>query len=99
MKASIWLFMVVGLTASAAGAAGKGGRAPDKKTVVKFDGDNIDGDLMRPDGDLMSVRPELDMPSLVVPPASFERAARRTVLSAADAVSPHRAQNTTAGSH
>ena len=63
------------------------------KSIVKFDGDTIDGDLMRPDGDLMAGRPELPMPSLVEPPRSFETARRETILSAADAVASHHAQN------
>jgi hypothetical protein len=56
------------------------------KTIVKFDGDTIDGNLMRPDGDLMAGRPEIPMPSLVQPPRSFDVAERRTLLAAAASV-------------
>jgi hypothetical protein len=57
--------------------------AGSQRTVVRFDDDTIDGNLMRPDGDLVSARPQLAMPSLVTPPRSFDVAARRTLLSAA----------------
>lgn len=73
------------------------GLSADKKQIVKFDGDTIDGDLLRPDGDLMAVRPEIAMPSLVVPPSSFDRAARRTILNAADAVATRRAHSSQTG--
>ncbi len=62
--------------------------AASKRTVVKFDGDTIDGDLVRPDGDLVAVRPELALPNLVQPPKSFDRAARATLLAAAAAARP-----------
>lgn len=65
-------------------------QGPARKRVVTFDGDQIDGDLMRPEGDLLSVRPQLDLPSLVEPPASFARASRRTLLAAADALVNHK---------
>jgi len=57
--------------------------APPTKTVVRFDSDTIDGELMRPEGDLVLARPKLTMPSLVQPPRSFDREARRTILAAA----------------
>lgn len=66
--------------------------ASNKKQIVQFDGDTIDGDLMRPDGDLMAVRPEVAMPNLVVPPSSFQRASQRTLLNAAAALPELRAQ-------
>lgn len=57
-----------------------------KRTVVNFDGDTIDGDLMRPEGDLLAVRPELSLPSLVRAPSNFDRTAQRSLEAAADAV-------------
>ena len=72
--------------------AGGKGLALDKKQIVQFDGDTIDGDLLRPDGDLMAVRPEVAMPNLVVPPATFQRAAQRTLLNAAAALPEIREQ-------
>jgi hypothetical protein len=56
------------------------------KTIVRFDGDTIDGELMRPEGDLVAARPRLDMPNLVEAPRSFGRASRKTLLSAAAAL-------------
>lgn len=73
------------LRAAPTDAAPKSGD-PAGRTVVHFDGDTIDGDLMRPDGDLVSARAAIPMPSLVAPPRSFERASRRTLLSAAAAL-------------
>jgi hypothetical protein len=68
-------------------AAPKGASPPSSgRTIVKFDGDTIDGTLMRPDGDLMAGRPDIPMPSLVQPPRSFQRAAHQTLLVAAGSV-------------
>jgi hypothetical protein len=67
-----------------AGAA-RGVAAEERKPrhVVRFDGDTIDGDRTRPDGELSAVRAPVEPPSLVEAPKSFERASRRTILSAA----------------
>jgi hypothetical protein len=76
-------FLLLVLAASLAHA-----EAPkDKRKVVRFDGDNIDGDLVRPEGDLVAARPALELPSLIEPPKSFEDARRRTRLAAAAALS------------
>lgn len=56
---------------------------PPKRKVVRFDGDDIDGSLTRPEGDLVAARPRLALPSLMEPPKSFEDARRRTRLAAA----------------
>lgn len=83
-----WLLLGIVLAPSVARAQRP---TTPKKTVVRFGGDTIDGSLMRPDGDLFSSRPRLNLPSLVQPPKSFARAARRDLVDAADAVrSPHR---------
>src|SRR5690606_24664695 len=60
------------LVVPAAAAAPKKRPSDDKRTVVRFDDDTIQGDLTRPDGDLVWSRPRLEMPSLVAPPRSFE---------------------------
>lgn len=75
------------LAASPVHAAPKKQLEKDRRTVVRFDDDTIQGDLTRPDGDLVWSRPRLDLPSLVAPPASFDRAAHRTLLAAADTAS------------
>lgn len=84
----VLVLLVLGAgTATANESAPKSGaQAKEKKQVVTFDGDTIDGDLTRPDGDLVSVRPELDWPSLVEAPRSFDAASRRTLLDSADAL-------------
>jgi hypothetical protein len=91
-----FLIGLAALLAAGDAFAAQGGNgkslAADKKQIVKFDGDTIDGDLLRPDGDLMAVRPEMAMPNLVVPPSSFQRASQRTLLNAAGALGDHRAQ-------
>jgi len=86
-----WIGRVVAVTLLAV-TARAGADPPRKpgaagKTVVRFGEDAIDGDLLRPDGDLVSARPEIPMPNLVEPPRSFERAARRTILEAAAGLS------------
>lgn len=83
-QAAALLVLISGMgVASSSVAADKPGR-----NVVRFDGDTIDGDLQRPDGDLMAARPRPAMPSLVEPPRSFERASWRTLMSAAAALVP-----------
>jgi hypothetical protein len=81
-----WIPLVASLGWSTVALAGEAKSPHDgsKRTVVKFDGDTIDGSLMRPDGDLVSSRPDLDLPSLAQPPTSFARASERDVLEAAD---------------
>lgn len=86
--------LLAGLLASlllgALARAGEARAGPPRRTVVRFDGDNIDGRLQRPDGDLVSSRPVLDLPSLARPPSSFTRSSRRDLLEAADAAAPAR---------
>ena len=78
--------VLVGLVLSSAPAlAGEKKEPKEKKTVVRFDGDTIDGDVVRPEGDLVAARPVVEMPSLVRAPSSFEREAARDLESAADA--------------
>lgn len=84
-RRTIGCVMGVLLVVPVAHAAPKKRLADDRRTVVRFDDDTIQGDLTRPDGDLVWSRPRLELPSLVAPPASFERASRRTLLAAADA--------------
>jgi hypothetical protein len=76
------------LLSASAIAAPKATPSSGGKSVVRFDGDSIDGDLQRPDGDLLSARPRPELPNLVQPPHSFERASRRTLMSAAAALKP-----------
>lgn len=52
-------------------------KEPPEETHVRFDGDAIDGDIVRPEGDLVLARPELELPSVVRAPESFESSARR----------------------
>lgn len=80
--------MVAGALLSTAATAQPKPAATGGKSIIRFDGDNIDGDLQRPDGDLMSARPRPAMPSLVQPPRSFDRASRRTLMAAAAALEP-----------
>lgn len=61
-----------------------------KKTVVRFDGDSIDGDVVRPEGELVAARPKVALPSLVHAPKSFARQAARDKLLAADALTADR---------
>src|SRR4051812_8846031 len=84
MKISMSL---AGLVAAGALSSTVARAAPGNgRTIVRFDGDTIDGDLMRPDGDLFSARQDISMPSLVEAPRSFDREARRTLLMAAAAL-------------
>jgi len=53
---------------------------------VRFDDDTIRGDLQRPEGDLVTTPPHDDLPPMARAPASFARAARRSLIEAADAV-------------
>jgi hypothetical protein len=78
----VLILSLFALTASAVPAK----KETAKKTLVHFDGDTIDGTLQRPDGELVSSRPPLLLPSLVKPPSSFERASRTDLLEAADQV-------------
>lgn len=57
--------------------------ANDKRTVIRFDGDSIDGDVVRPEGDLVAARPDVALPSLVKAPESFARQAARDLEAAA----------------
>ncbi|MFM2153656.1 MAG: hypothetical protein RL199_2091 [Pseudomonadota bacterium] len=54
-----------------------------RRTVIRFDGDDIDGSLTRPEGDLVAGRRQSRRPPLASPPADFEDAARRDLLDAA----------------
>ncbi len=54
-----------------------------KRTVIRFDGDDIDGSLTRPDGDLVAGRRRSPRPPLARPPADFDEGARRDLLEAA----------------
>jgi hypothetical protein len=54
-----------------------------KKTVIRFDGEDIDGSLTRPDGDLVAGRRQSRRPPLARPPVDFEERARRDLLEAA----------------
>lgn len=77
---------VIALVLLASGAASAEEPAKDeKRTVVRFDGDAIDGDVVRPEGDLVAAQPEVKLPSLVAPPASFAREAARDIQRAAQA--------------
>lgn len=78
--------LAVGAERACAEESRAGKSAPSKRTIVRFDDDMIQGDLTRPDGDLVAARPELQWPSLIEPPSSFARAAQRTLLAAAAAV-------------
>lgn len=82
-----WGWVAVGLAVlgAPAGAGAREGHKP--RQIVRFDGDTIDGERTRPDGELSAVRPPTDPPSLVRPPESFARASRRTLLAAAAAAS------------
>ena len=54
-----------------------------KKTVIRFDGEDIDGSLTRPDGDLVAGRRQSRRTPLARPPVDFEERARRDLLEAA----------------
>lgn len=62
------------------------GNDKQKKTIVRFDGDSIDGDVVRPEGELVAARPKVALPSLVHAPKSFARQAARDLRSAAGAL-------------
>lgn len=83
---AVLLGIGAGTAAANEPAPRQGAQDKERKQVVTFDGDTIDGDLTRPDGDLVSVRPELEWPSLVEAPRSFDAASRRTLLDSADAL-------------
>ncbi len=61
-------------------------RPPDaaKKTVVRFDGDDIDGRLEHPDGTFLSGRGARAGGPLARPPADFEQEAHRLRIEAAE---------------
>jgi hypothetical protein len=59
---------------------------PSKRTVVRFDGDDIDGSLTRPDGDLVAGRRQRNRPPVARAPVDFEEAARQDLLEAAGRV-------------
>ncbi len=61
-------------------AAIMAGAVQTRRSVVKFDGDDIDGTLTRPDGEWTSARRPPAAPPLAKPPGSFERAERRQRL-------------------
>lgn len=76
-----WLIALVLLAATASAEEPR----KEKRTVVRFDGDAIDGDVVRPEGDLVAARPQVSLPTLVAPPASFDREAARDLQRAAQA--------------
>lgn len=91
MKGRAARWMAVAIVLPALASAESEGQDPSsqkapKRQVVRFDDDTISGDLMRPDGDLVSARPELELPSLIEPPRSFARDSRRIRLAAAAAL-------------
>lgn len=76
---------VIALVLVASSGASADEPKDEKRTVVRFDGDAIDGDVVRPEGDLVAAQPEVKLPSLVAPPASFAREAARDIQRAAQA--------------
>lgn len=92
MRPRLWAFLIATILLTGSALAGPRAKSTtSQRTVVRFDGDTIDGNLMRPDGDLMNGRPDIPMPSLVQPPKDFSSAAHRTLLAAAAAISPGKA--------
>lgn len=81
----LFTFCLVFVLATFAWAQEPADRA--KKTIVRFDGDSIDGDVVRPEGELVAARPKVALPRLVHAPKSFARQAARDLRSAADALS------------
>ena len=57
-----------------------------RPSVIRFDGDDIDGRLQHPEGEWMAGRRTRVEPPLSKPPASFAAEERRTLLEAADAM-------------
>lgn len=79
-------FFFVFLLAAHTWAQEPAGSDKQKKTIVRFDGDSIDGDVVRPEGELVAARPKVALPSLVHAPKSFARQAARDLRSAAGAL-------------
>jgi hypothetical protein len=77
--------VAAGLLLSGAAAAAQPARPPtsSKRTVIRFDGDDIDGSLTRPDGELVAGRRQSRRPPIARPPVDFEEAARHDLLEAA----------------
>jgi hypothetical protein len=78
-----WWLVLAWLACARASAAPAKPSGPPRRTVVRFDGDDIDGALVRPDGDLVAGRPAVRRPPLAQPPRDFAAAARREALEAA----------------
>jgi hypothetical protein len=64
--------------------------AEPRRTVVRFDGDEIDGRVQHPEGELVAGRRAADGGRLSRPPPHFDAAARRALEEAADALAPGR---------
>ncbi len=78
--AVVWLALLPALAVAAA----------PRRTVVRFDGDEIDGRVQHPEGELVAGRRARDDGPLSRPPRSFGAAARRNLEEAADALAPSR---------
>ncbi len=55
---------------------------PEKRTIVRFDDDSIDGRLQRPETDLTAGRRERVKAPLFQPPAHFDERAREEAIEA-----------------
>ena len=75
-----WLFVLILAPTIAHAAAAR--TAP--RSVVRFEGDDIDGQFQRPDGDLITGHAPESFGPLSKPPRSFTREAQRSRAWAAD---------------
>lgn len=78
----VWLALVLVPVLSLAAEA--------RKTVVRFDGDEIDGRVQHPEGELVAGRRAANDGPLSRPPRAFDAAAQRAFEQAADALAPGR---------
>lgn len=57
-----------------------------RQTIIRFDGDDIDGRMQHPEGELVAGRRSRIEPPLSQAPSSFTAEERRTLFDAADAL-------------